>query len=49
MLCMGFKEEMFACLLQSHGETIKGNAVFSPCFSLILILIFNRSIGKADR
>ena len=36
MLCMGFKEEMFACLLQSHGETIKGNAVFCPCFSLIL-------------
>ena len=26
---------MFACLLQSHGETIrgKGNAVFCPCFS----------------
>ena len=49
MLCMGFKEEMFACLLQSHRETIKGNAVFCPYFSLILILIFNRSIGKADR
>ena len=34
----GGKEEMSACLLQSHGETIrgKGNAVFCPCFSLIL-------------
>ena len=33
----GFKEEMSACLFQSHGETIrgKGNAVFCPCFSLI--------------
>ena len=33
----GFKEEMSACLLQSHGETLreKGNAVFCPCFSII--------------
>ena len=41
MLCLGFKEEMFACLLQSHGETIKGkgNAVFCPCFSFLFPLV----------
>ena len=28
---------MSACLLQSHGETLRGkvNAVFCPCFSII--------------
>ena len=32
---------MSACLLQSHGETIrgKGNAVFCPCFSFLFPLV----------